>query len=108
MRPIGDENDFVVKACGTGRLSDRRQRQWPLLPRNTCCYDTWLEFRACFVELTRTRATSLFSYAKPNKQVRVLAFTSFNGYEPRASLAVRCTRSTAREARSPFDDFEPG
>jgi hypothetical protein len=41
-----------------------------------------LEFRACFVQLTRRKATSLFSYAKPNKQVRVLAFTSFDGYEP--------------------------
>jgi hypothetical protein len=39
-------------------------------------------FRASFVHLARRRAASLFSYAKPNKQVRVFAATSFDGYEP--------------------------
>jgi len=41
-----------------------------------------LIFRASFVHLTRRRAASLFSYAKPNKQVRVFTATSFDGYEP--------------------------
>ena len=39
-------------------------------------------FRASFVHLTRRRAASLFSYAKPNKRVRFFAATSFDGYEP--------------------------
>ena len=41
-----------------------------------------LIFRASFVQLARSRATSLVSYAKPNKQVRFFAATSFDGYEP--------------------------
>jgi hypothetical protein len=39
-------------------------------------------FRASFVHLTRRRAASLFSYAKPNKQVSVFTATSFDGYQP--------------------------
>jgi hypothetical protein len=58
------------------------------------------------VHQTRRRATSLFSYAKPNKQVRVFAVTSFNGYEPEGrefeSLRAHLWYPTSEDA--PFEN----